>query len=179
MDDFTLEPHHRRSIRLKGYDYSLPGGYFVTVLSFHQKLVFGSITGGLFKANANGNIVRECWQDLKKHYRNIVLDSFVVMPNHIHGVIFLEDARVFPLRDVGAGLRPALTKPHELSEIIRAFKSFSARHINKHRNSPGVTVWQRNYYERIIRNDQELDSIRQYIDNNVLNWDSHKENLDC
>jgi putative transposase len=176
MDDTLC--YHRHSIRLKGYDYSLPGAYFVTVLSFHQKPVFGSIKSGLFKANINGNIVRECWHELFKHYCNINLDAFVVMPNHIHGIVFMEDTRVFPRHDVGAGLRPAPTKLHELSEIIRAFKSFSARRINEPRKTPGTPVWQRNYYEHIIRNDKELNDIREYINNNVTNWNKDKENPD-
>jgi putative transposase len=177
MDELSFDLYHRRSIRLKGYDYSLPGGYFVTALSFHQKPVFGSIKNGLFKANINGNIVRKCWHELDKHYRSINLDAFVVMPNHIHGVIFIEDTRVFTRHNAGAGLRPALTILPELSETIRAFKSFSARRINENRKTPGTPVWQRNYYEHIIRNDKELNDIRQYMDANVINWDKDTDNL--
>jgi putative transposase len=176
MYELSLDPYHRRSIRLKGYDYSLPGAYFVTVLSFHQKPVFGSIKGGLFNANIDGNIVRECWYELDKHYPYINLDAFVVMPNHIHGILFIEDTKVFPGHDVRAGLRPALTKLHELSAIIRAFKSFSARRINEHRKTPGTPVWQRNYYEHIIRNDREINDIREYIEANIINWDKDTEN---
>jgi putative transposase len=175
-EELRFYQHNRRSIRLKGYDYSLPGAYFVTVLSLHQQTVFGVIKDGIFKPNINGNIVKECWYELDKHYYNINLDTFIVMPNHIHGIIFLEDTNVPSSRNVGAGLRPALTKLQKLPEIIRAFKSFSSRRINEHRNTPGTPVWQRNYYERVIRNEKEFNEIRQYIVDNVTNWGKDTEN---
>jgi putative transposase len=93
------------------------------------------------------------------------------MPNHIHGIILIND--------VWAGLKPAHTKRYPLSEIVRAFKTFSARRINTARNAIGVPVWQRNYYEHIIRDNEELNIIREYINNNVINWNSDNENQDC
>ena len=114
--------------------------------------------------------------NLTDHYQNIKLDKFIVMPNHIHGIIILMD-----MDDVGAGLKPAptdLTKYYPLSEIIRAFKTFSARHVNELRKTPGIPVWQRNYHEHIVRNENELNRIREYIMNNPLRWQYDRENPD-
>ncbi|HSE83161.1 MAG TPA: transposase, partial [Thermodesulfobacteriota bacterium] len=103
----------------------------------------------------------------------IKLDAFVIMPNHVHGII------INVANDVGAGLKPAPTtvaKNHTLFEIVRGFKTFSSRRINETRGTPGSHVWQRNYYEHIIRNEDDLDEIREYIINNPLKWDSDTEN---
>jgi putative transposase len=101
--------------------------------------------------------------NLPNHNRNIRLDSFIIMPNHIHGIVVIEDR---------AGLEPAPT----LSEIVRQFKTFSSRRINKQRDNPGCPVWQRNYHERVIRDEKELSAIRAYIENNPRKWDSDKNN---
>ncbi len=102
--------------------------------------------------NEYGRIVLSCWNDLPNHYSHVRLDAFQIMPNHTHGIIFI----------VGAGLKPAptSTKRHGLPEIVRAFKTFSARGINESRRTPGVSIWQRNYYDRIIRDDDELHPVR-------------------
>jgi putative transposase len=163
------EFHHRRSIRLKGYDYAQPGGYFVTIGTHNQLPLFGEVTGHELVLNTYGEIVQQCWKNLTDHYQNIILDSFIVMPDHVHGIIMINEG-------VRAGLKPAPIKKHPLSEIVRAFKTFSSRKINEKRASPGLPVWQRNYYERIIRNEKELDSIREYIIHNVLKWELKRDN---
>ncbi|MBI2680581.1 MAG: transposase [Candidatus Solibacter usitatus] len=104
----------------------------------------------------------ECWNALPDHYKNLTLDAFVVMPSHIHGILIL---------DVRAGFKPA----HALPEIVRALKTFSARRINAMRATPGQPVWQRNYFERIIRNEKELNETRHYIDDNPAHWDKDPE----
>jgi len=108
-------------------------------------------------------------------YNHIKLDEYVIIPNHIHGIVIIND-------DVGAGLKPAPTsmKRHGLPEIVRGFKTFSSRRINQYRNTPGQKLWQRNYYEHIIRNDDELNRIREYIINNPLEWEmdrNHPDNI--
>jgi putative transposase len=163
---------HRRLTRLKEYDYSQPGGYFITICTKERECLFGEIENDQMKVNNYGQIVQLSWLDLPQHYSNVQLDSFVIMPNHIHGIIFLED--------VGAGLKPAPTvfkdKRYPLSEIVRAFKTFSSKGINKLRNMPGKSVWQRNYYEHVIRRDESLEKIREYIENNPLRWALDQEN---
>ena len=106
---------------------------------------------------------------MASHYPHIEVDAFVVMPNHIHGIIVLND-------NVGAGLKPAPTKRHPLSEIVRGFKTFSSSRINQINNTPGLSVWQRNYYEHVIRNEDEMDRIRQYILGNPMKWLEDEEN---
>lgn len=179
---YDPEKHHRHSIRLRGYDYAQAGMYFVTIVAMNRECLFGEIADGKVRLNANGNIVRSSWDDLSRHYANVQLDAFVVMPNHIHGIILLtgDDARVGAGRlvgagPVGAGLRPAPTH-HALPEIVRAFKSFSSRRINETRKTTGAPVWQRNYYEHIIRNEMALHAVREYIANNPIQWLSDTEN---
>lgn len=146
----------RRSIRLKGYDYSRAGAYFVTICSQNRECLFGEIADGEMVLNGVGRVVKAVWCDL---------------PNHFHGIIVLSD-------NVGAGFKPAPTnkKRHGLPEIIRGFKTFSSRRINEMRRTPGVKLWQRNYYERIIRDENEWNRIREYVVGNPVRWDMDREN---
>ena len=165
---YDPDKHHRRSIRLKGYDYSKAGWYFITLCSKNRERLFGNVDNGEMVINEYGKIIRYSWFDLRNHNNHIRLDAFMIMPNHVHGII-----QIIDVNDVRAGSEPALTKKHKqhsLSEIIRQFKTFSARRINKKRNMTGIPVWQRNYYEHIIRDDEELNRIRLYIKYNTLNW---------
>jgi len=176
---YNAEFHHRRSIRLRNYDYSRAGAYFVTVCAWKKECLFGEIKNGEMLLNKYGGIVMNCWDDLPNHYNHAQLDEFVIMPNHVHGIIVL---------NVGAGLKPALfdaqragfkpapTKQHGLPEIVRAFKAFSSRRINDIRDTCGISIWQRNYYERIIRGEKDLHSIREYIRYNPLKWEEDEEN---
>ena len=118
-----------------------------------------------------GYDVEYTWYDLPNHNIHIKLDQFIVMPNHIHGIIIINGSTV------GAGSEPAPTKKkHGLSEIIRQLQTFSARRINQNRNTVGKPVWQRNYYDHIIRNEESLHRIREYIIYNPLKWEFDKEN---
>ena len=160
---FDPKIHHRRSIRLPEYDYSLPGAYYITTVVFGRENLLGFIDQTGMQINKLGQIVKFAWLDLPKHYPHLELGGFCIMPNHFHGIIILNDVE-----------RPGI-KRHPLSEIVRAFKSFSARRINAIRKLPGSPFWQRNYYEHIIRNDQEHDKIRAYILTNPQNWDKDDE----
>jgi putative transposase len=187
----TYDPskHHRRSIRLKDYDYTQPGAYSVNLCTQGRVCLFGKVVPGAFSTdttrmilNDAGHLIQDCWHDLPRHYLHVELDAFVVMPNHAHGIIVLSDDDL----PVGAGLRPALNPAPAsditpmragLPEIIRALKSFSARQINAMRNTPGAAIWQRDYYEHIIRNETELQAIREYIINNPTGWDRDPDNI--
>jgi putative transposase len=163
----------RKRLRLPGYDYSTAGGYFVTICAHNHKLVFGSIHDGIVNLNAAGRIIEKHWNELPYHYASVVLDSFVVMPNHVHGVLFLRPPDEMPADGKsGAGHRTART----LGDVIRSFKKFSAREVNKQRGTTGQPLWQRNYYERVIRDQEELRMIRQYIQDNPIRWEFDKEN---
>ena len=195
---FNPDIHHRQSIRLRDYDYSWAGAYFVTACVLQRKCLFGEIIDGKMILTETGRIVMATWSDIPNHYKNISLDESIIMPNHIHGIITIAEVnsggngRVAnpPLRinatgkdlnSVEAGLKPAhVEKQYGLPEIIRGFKTFSSRRINVLRNNPGCSIWQRNYYERVIRNEQELTNAREYIVNNPLKWELDKENpINC
>jgi len=185
--DLDLQRHHHRSIRLKGHDYAQTGAYFITICAQDRVCLFGEVVDGEMRLNEAGKIVHATWEGLPNHYANVVLDSFVVMPNHLHGIVMLHDP------NVGVGFKPAptetaptickspdnatpLPKRYGLPEIVRGFKTFSARGINTLRGTPGTTVWQRKYYEHIIRTDDALNRIRQYIADNPLRWTFDREN---
>ena len=158
-------------MRLPGYDYTSTGAYFVTVCTAGRRCIFGEIDDGEMCLGQLGRIVWERWTALPQHYPNVRLDAFVVMPNHIHGIILLERDRP---RNVGAGLKPAPTRG--LAEIVRGFKTFSSRAINSLRSTPGQAVWQRGYYDRIVRDEVEMVRIQQYILDNPLRWADDSEN---
>ena len=175
---YNPERHHRRSIRLREYDYSLPGAYFVTICTQRRECLFGEVIEGEMRLSPYGRAATECWSDLPNHYGYVELDEFVIMPNHVHGIITIPGAADF---DVGAGLKPAPTGPvsakrHGLPEIVRGFKTFSSRRINRFRKSPGQPVWQRNYYEHVVRGDADLDRIRKYVQDNPAKWAEDSDN---
>ncbi len=150
LRSFNPEIHHRRSIRLKGYDYSRPGYYLITLNTKNRENLFGRIDNGVVLLNPYGKILEATWHDLPNHNRNVILDAFVIMPDHFHGIILIT-MPVVPM------------KRHPLSEIIRQLKTFSARRINESKGTTGISVWQRDYYETIIRNHVSLEKIRNYI----------------
>ena len=171
-----IEPG-RRITRLKGYDYSTPGAYFITVCTQNRSLLFGQVVAGKVSASRLGAIVEDSWAGLPDHYGNVILDAFILMPNHVHGVIIIHDEPTV----VGAGLKPALapavtSRRHGLPEIVRAFKTFSSRRINELRASPGTPVWQRGFYDHVIRNESELDAVRAYIADNPRKWSEDADN---
>ena len=165
---FDPDRHHRRSIRLQGFDYTQPGAYFVTICTYHRECILGDVIDGEMRLSKPGSIVSECWADLVNHYPCVTLDSFVAMPNHIHGVIQLTDVALDPT--------PMPARRRALPEIVRGFKTFSSRRINDSRSSPGTAVWQRNYYEHVIRDEQELEAVRHYIEGNPAKWAQDVDN---
>ena len=125
--------------------------------------------------NEYGRIVEWTWRDLPNHGANVQLDAFVIMPNHVHGIIVITDVVVGGVVEAGSEPAPT-TKQHALPEIVRQLKTFSARRINRQRGISGVSVWQRNYYEHIIRNAHEMQRIRAYIHNNPTKWALDRDN---
>lgn len=162
----NLLNQHRRSIRMKGYDYSLAGAYFVTMVTFQRACVFGDIVDGEMRLNHFGLIVTQTWEWLSKQYPYIEVDRYIMMPNHFHGILHIIEMA----DDCRGGSRPAPTKIKTLGQLIGAFKTVSAKHINQIRHTPGSPAWQRNYYEHIIRNEKEYEEIWNSIDANPKNW---------
>ncbi|HUI29162.1 MAG TPA: transposase [Candidatus Acidoferrales bacterium] len=165
---------------MKDYDYSTEGGYFVTMCVQNRECLFGEIVDSEMKTNRFGEIVRECWDDIPKRYQNVAIDEFVVMPDHVHGIIIIEDSggaiHELPRLEQRKDELPRQTdkmmqrRQMLLPKIIGRFKMNSAKRINEIRNSPGERVWQRDYYEHVIRNEGELIRIREYISNNPARW---------
>lgn len=148
--------HHRHSIRLRGYDYSRPGAYFITFNTWHWVPLLGQVERGRIRLTRHGRIVVRIWEELPRHYA-VTLDAFVVMPDHVHGILILPDRLSTGDSLVTSG------PPVPVTEIVRSLKSFSARQINESRGTPGSPVWQRGYYDRIIRDRNALNRIRRYI----------------
>lgn len=177
---------HRKPLRLKQYDYSQPGAYFVTICTQDRVHRFGEIVNGEISVNGLGAVVRACWDDLPNHYTNIRLDEFVIMPNHVHGIIVIVEQPIAGVVQghtfgdgaiVGDGSKPSPTKKHTLSEIVRGFKTFSSRRINELANTPGIPLWQRGFHDHIVRDDRSLDRIREYIASNPQRWETDAENV--
>ena len=163
-----MNRHNRRSIRLKGYDYGQAGAYFLTLCSQNRNCMFGNITDGKMELSKYGVIVNDEWQQSEQIRKEIKLDEFIIMPNHLHGIVFIENT-------VGANGRSPLHRMNmgskTLSSFMAGYKSAVTKQINELCQMPGATAWQRNYYEHIIRNDDDLTRIREYIVNNPVKWE--------
>jgi REP element-mobilizing transposase RayT len=183
--------HHRRSIRLKGWDYAGAGAYFVTICTHQRQALFGEIVEGEIRLNEFGRIAADEWQRSAVIRAEITLDEWVVMPNHLHGLVIVQPAvgaqRAAPLpvppdddvpvHDDGAAPVPAPNvAPGSLGAVVRAFKSAVTKRLNEIRQTPAAPVWQRNYYEHIVRHDGELNAIRVYIRNNPFKWALDRDN---
>lgn len=172
------EIHHRRSLRLRERNYTASGMYFVTICTLGRDYLFGDVVKHEMQLNDFGKIVHDCWINLPNHFSFIGSDAFVIMPNHVHGIIRLDENANSGCRGK-ACLAPTspmqFQKPpaHSLCSVIGSFKSAATKHINIIRGSPGEKVWQRNYYERVIRGGA-LNDIRRYIKENPKNWHPNK-----
>jgi putative transposase len=190
-----LPIHPRHNMRLQGYDYSQPGAYFITIVTHHRESLFGQVVNGELHLNRFGKIIQNDLNGLSSHYQNVNLEAFVIMPNHIHAIVIIYDRRGGSPRtgeskgsiiiensnivcDAGK-TRPYMANSlnhyrkmtvYGLPEIVRAFKSFSARRINQLRKMHGTPIWQRSYYDNIIRNEQDLRKIWDYIETNPQSW---------
>ena len=188
MVRFDPDIHHRRSIRLRDYDYAQVGLYFVTLCIQDRERLFDDVVDDEPLLNDTGLIVAECWRWLADRYDHVELDDWVVMPNHLHGIVNITDdssemrdevvgspggSRTAPTNDA-ASRRAATRKP--LGRLVGAFKTVSTNRINALRDTPGATVWQRDFYEHVIRDERDLDRIRRYIANNPSNWPRDAEN---
>ncbi len=176
---------HRKSIRLKEFDYTLLGAYFVTLCTYQRKSLFGDIVDGWMQLNEFGIIISAYWENLPINFRNIKLDAWVVMPNHFHGIILLNNSGkgrtsrknkpgvsqtgdAYPYGSTPS--RPIGTVSGSLGAALQNYKSITTRRINLVKGTSGMTVWQRNYYEHIIRNEESYVKILGYIQNNPLQW---------
>jgi len=173
---YTSDIHHRRSIRLRENDYSSSGAYFVTICTYQRECLFGDVVNGEMRMSEAGKIVAAVWEGLAERFPVVVFGDFVVMPNHFHGLLVIADA--------GRGVACRAPNPNRQAEkwgaasgaptlgvVVRGFKSISAISINRLLCRQGMPLWQRNYYEHVIRGDEDLASVRRYIVENPLKWD--------
>jgi putative transposase len=178
----------RKLIRLKKYNYNQPNAYYVTMCVNNRRCLFGDVYNKKMILNRYGAIIDKCWNEIPDHFSHVQLDKHIVIPNHIHGIIIigkrvdsLSGEYIETLRRGTACRAPTnpieyfgKPVPGSLSTIMRSFKSAATKQINQLRNTPKKSVWQRNYYEHIIRNQSDLNRIRHYILNNPLNWKNDK-----
>jgi len=192
--NYDPEKHHRRSIRLPGYDYASAGMYFITLCCYQRQCLFGNIQDGEMHLNPLGQIVATEWLKTPQIRPNFGLDEWVIMPNHIHGIVTIDlpnpphpvgaHSRApmprAPLPDISRRHGIAHRRPKSLSSFIAGFKSATTRQINSQRNASGTPLWQRDFYEHIIRDETSLRQIQQYIQNNPTSWQNdqlHPANL--
>jgi len=173
---FDPQKHHRRSIRLADYDYSQPGAYFITTVTRGRECLFGEIIESEMRLSEAGHIVWQIWNSLPVRYPQIASGAAVVMPNHFHGIVIINETPVgaiheSPLRDYQMQRR-LMTIPL----VVGYFKMNTAKRINEMLGSQSIPVWQRNYYEHIIRDDEEHNRIHLYIEANIENWVMDDEN---
>lgn len=179
---YNPDYHHRQSIRLKGYDYRQAGAYYVTICCYQKICFLGEIINGIMKPNFAGETAAAVWYNLPRHFPFLELDAFVVMPNHFHGIIVInqhennKNLGNIPPRQ--ANTEPSLpqgTQSGSLGAIVQNFKSVTTRRVNRMYRRKG-TIWQRDYHEEIIWNDRAYENIRRYIIENPLTWEHDKEN---
>jgi len=196
--EYNPDIHHRRSIRLKEYDYSQEGLYFITICVQDRKCLFGEIVVGVHELILNdaGNIANECWLEIPKHFPNAILHEHIIMPNHVHGIIELKQNNIGIVGDVAiVGAENFLPLPHQCNEfqkmiphsigsIVKGFKIGVTKWFRNYMGGVvGVenfkpqqpqSIWQRNYYEHIIRDEQSYQRISDYIIDNPKNWKEDK-----
>jgi REP element-mobilizing transposase RayT len=174
---YDPELHHRQSIRLRDYDYSKEGMYFVTICAKNHECVFGSIVGGAMQKNDVGHAVERYWNEIPQHFPHVGLDVYVIMPNHLHGIVIVGANNHSP------SLPPVLKRPPRpatsgtsktLGSIVRGFKIAVTKWMRSNTAIPDV--WQRNYLEHVVRDESELERIREYIQNNPAQWEMDRLN---
>ncbi len=189
--------HHRHSLRINKYNYSLPGAYFITICTYRKENILGYMIDGKIELNVLGKITVREWLKTFQIRKNIQLDEYVIMPNHFHGIIILTEndghnsscpyknnQNPYKCRGTMHRAHPSTYEsfgkpiPGSIPTIIRMFKSAVTREIKRLDYPFLYSIWQRNYYEHVIRNERELNRIREYIQSNPLRWQYDIENLE-
>ncbi len=193
---FDPEINNRHSVRLPEYDYTRPGAYFVTLVTIERECMFGVMVGTEMRLSDYGRVAAECWSAIPDHFPHVELGTFVIMPNHVHGILILHEhergaatmsppvgaQHVAPLHDTPSHDAPLREqRPHvvpgSLGAIVRAYKSSVTRIIRQKYNDAPQRIWQRNYHEHIIRNAEDHHRITEYILTNPIHWDHDEENI--
>jgi 2-C-methyl-D-erythritol 2,4-cyclodiphosphate synthase len=182
---YDPDRHHRQSIRLPGYDYSQPGTYFLTLCAHNRECLFGEVMAGEMRRNSIGELVAEEWVKSATMRSELRLDQWIVMPNHLHGIVSISGVMTLereraharaPLQGSSGAHRPPPRKAQSISSFVAGFKSAVTSRVNRHRNTPQSPVWQSNFFEHVVRSDRALQAIREYIVVNPQRWGSDREN---
>jgi len=198
---YNPEIHHRQSLRLKGYDYSKPGLYFITICTQNREYLFGDVSDGRMVLNAGGRIAQTCWLDIPNHFPHAILDEFIIMPNHVHGIIIIKQSKQntgaknlsppqkqssdnnissdnnfsppqgLPENNISSG-QQFRSPSGTIGSMVRGFKIGVTKWFR--RNTVIYTVWQRNYYENVVHSEKNLTRIRKYIMENPLKWQADR-----
>jgi REP element-mobilizing transposase RayT len=191
----NFNQYHRHSLRIKNYNYSIPGAYFITICTYLKENLLGYISDGKIELKVLGKITAREWLKTFQIRKNIKLDGYVIMPNHFHGIIIVTDNNghnaLCPYKNnqINVTCRGTMNRAHHyesfgrpisgsIPTIVRLFKSAVTREIKGLDYPLLYSIWQRNYYEHIIRNENELNQIREYIQNNPLRWEYDRENCE-
>jgi putative transposase len=198
VNHYNPDIHHRRSIRLQDFDYTQPGMYFLTFCTQDMECLFGEVIENSVILNTFGEIAKEEWLKTPVIRKYVALGEFIIMPNHVHAMLEILDVgatrRVAPnahldqtihlvpsdsnLSRATHRVAPTGPAPGSVGAIVGQFKSVVTKQINSMRNTRGISIWQRNYYEHVVRNNESLADICDYIINNPQRWVLDKENLD-
>jgi REP element-mobilizing transposase RayT len=179
---YELQKHYRRSLRLKEYDYSQIGAYYITICTHNRECLFGEIVDSEMLVNDIGETIKKWWSQLENKFKDIKLDELIIMPNHIHGIIIIVGADLCVCPETGEHIGSPLPKIVQwfktmtTNEYISGVKQNRFKPFNSGEHTGSPLLWQRNYYEHIIRNEDELSKVREYIVNNPLKWQFDKEN---
>jgi REP element-mobilizing transposase RayT len=169
MPSTSPNPKYRKSIRMATFDYSQPGAYFVTITAHQRQPLLGSLLDGHVHLSPLGELVSSVWLGLPGRFSEVETDDFIVMPDHFHGILFLKEPGSMENKSLSVSTPLRLS----LSTLISAYKSTVTRVYHFNNLDIKGPVWQRNYYEHIIRHDHELDQIRKYIQENPARWEKN------
>ena len=171
--------YRRNSLRLKGYDYSQVGGYFVTICAAGRRCIFGEVVEGRIRLSEIGRIVELCWRNISTHFPNTKVDTFQIMPNHVHGIVKIKEHSCrgvqlnAPTGNHFSGISP---RKNTLGVIIRTFKGAVTSEVRKTRKAHVESIWQRSFYDHIIRDDVDHFFVERYIELNPIMWELDADN---
>ncbi|HYF98069.1 MAG TPA: transposase, partial [Coxiellaceae bacterium] len=167
-----MQKYKDKSLRLPSWNYSANGFYFLTLCTHNRHHSLGEIINGQLQKTKAAILVENCWLSLNGHYGNCYLDEFIIMPNHLHGLIFIEQEETSELAHQLTTQRRSMLIP----KMVGRFKMQSTKLINEAQKTPGKKFWQSDYYDRVVRNEDELNNIREYIHDNPMAWEYDRFN---
>lgn len=177
---YDPQKHHRRSIRLKGYDYTQPGAYYITICTEARQCLFGKVVKGQMGLNLLGYIARFCWSQIPAHFPHIQLDTYIIMPDHLHGILVIIDDTTVGTPHCRVPTKEQFGKPvrGSIPTAIRSFKGAVTKQIHGFCETTEVPIWQSGFYESIIRDEESLNCRRQYISENPQRWEDNPQKLE-